>query len=49
MRIPRVYYPSPIPLEQEFTLTEDAGHHIATVLRIKPNRPIVLFNGDGNE
>ncbi|WDT85224.1 16S rRNA (uracil(1498)-N(3))-methyltransferase [Alteromonas sp. 009811495] len=49
MRIPRVYYPSPIPLEQEFTLTDDAGHHIATVLRIKPNRPIVLFNGDGNE
>ena len=49
MRIPRVYYPNPIPLEQEFELTEDAGHHIATVLRIKPNRPIVLFNGDGNE
>ncbi len=49
MRIPRIYYPSTIPLEEEFTLTEDAGHHIATVLRLKPNRPIVLFNGDGNE
>ena len=49
MRIPRVYYPHPIPLEQEFPLTDDAGHHIATVLRLKANRPIVLFNGDGNE
>ena len=49
MRIPRVYYPNPIPLEREFELTDDAGHHVATVLRLKPNRPLVLFNGDGNE
>ena len=49
MRIPRIYYPNPIPLEEEFQLTEDAGHHIASVLRLKANRPIVLFNGDGNE
>ena len=49
MRIPRIYYPNPIPLEEEFTLTDEAGHHIATVLRLKPNHPIVLFNGDGNE
>lgn len=49
MRIPRIYYPHPIPLEQEFQLTEEAGHHIATVLRLKANRPVVLFNGDGNE
>lgn len=49
MRIPRIYYPSPIPLDTEFQLTEDAGHHISTVLRLKTNRPVVLFNGDGNE
>jgi len=49
MRIPRIYYPAPISLEQEFQLTEDAGHHIASVLRLKANRPVVLFNGDGNE
>lgn len=49
MRIPRIYYPDSIPLEEEFTLTDEAGHHIATVLRLKPNHPIVLFNGDGNE
>jgi len=49
MRIPRVYYPHPITLDEEFLLTDDAGHHIATVLRLKANHPIVLFNGDGNE
>lgn len=49
MRIPRIYYPHPIPLEREFQLTAEAGHHIATVLRLKANRPVVLFNGDGNE
>jgi 16S rRNA (uracil1498-N3)-methyltransferase len=49
MRIPRIYYPNPIPLEEEFQLTEEAGHHIASVLRLKANHPIVLFNGDGNE
>ncbi len=49
MRIPRIYYPQNIPLEQEFALTDDAAHHIATVLRLKANHPIVLFNGDGNE
>lgn len=49
MRIPRVYYPDTIALEQEFELPQEAGHHVATVLRLKPNRPIVLFNGDGNE
>lgn len=36
-------------MEQEFSLTADAAHHVATVLRLKPNRPVVLFNGDGNE
>lgn len=49
MRIPRIFYPHHIPLEQEFPLTDDAAHHIATVLRLKANHPIVLFNGDGNE
>ena len=49
MRIPRIYYPEPIVLDQEFQLTQDAGHHVASVLRLKTNHPIVLFNGDGNE
>lgn len=49
MRIPRVYYPNAITVEQEFELTPEAAHHVATVLRLKANRPIVLFNGDGNE
>ncbi|RDV29046.1 16S rRNA (uracil(1498)-N(3))-methyltransferase [Alteromonas aestuariivivens] len=49
MRIPRLYYPHPIPLDCEFSLTDEAAHHVATVLRLKANHPVVLFNGDGNE
>lgn len=49
MRIARFYHPEPIVLDTEFALCEDAAHHVATVLRLKANQPIVLFNGDGNE
>lgn len=49
MRIPRFYYPDSIPLDTEFALDKEAAHHAATVLRVKANQPIVLFNGDGNE
>ncbi len=49
MRIPRLYHPAPIPIDEEFTLDGDAAHHVATVLRLKANHPVVLFNGDGNE
>lgn len=49
MRIPRLFHPDPIPLDEEFLLSHDAAHHVGTVLRLKANHPIVLFNGDGNE
>lgn len=49
MRIPRLYHPGNIPLDEEFLLNDDAAHHVATVLRLKANHPVVLFNGDGNE
>jgi 16S rRNA (uracil1498-N3)-methyltransferase len=49
MRVPRLYHPDPISLDNEFELTNDAAHHVATVLRLKPDHPVVLFNGDGNE
>ncbi len=49
MRIPRLYHPAPIPIDQEFVLDGDAAHHVSTVLRLKANHPVVLFNGDGNE
>ncbi|MCU7555507.1 16S rRNA (uracil(1498)-N(3))-methyltransferase [Alteromonas sp. ASW11-19] len=49
MRIPRLYHAGTIPLDEEFTLAEEPAHHVANVLRLKPNHPVVLFNGDGNE
>ena len=49
MQIPRIYHPHPIPLDSHFELEDSAAHHVATVLRLKPDHPVVLFNGDGNE
>ena len=49
MRIPRFYHPGPIATDTEFSLASEAAHHASTVLRLKANQPIVLFNGDGNE
>ncbi|MEW9797194.1 16S rRNA (uracil(1498)-N(3))-methyltransferase [Alteromonas sp. CYL-A6] len=49
MRIPRIFHPANIPLDTPFLLSDDAAHHVATVLRLKAGHPIVLFNGDGNE
>lgn len=49
MRIPRIYYPDAIVLDSAFELHSDAAHHIATVLRLNVDHPVVLFNGDGNE
>lgn len=49
MRIPRLFHPDDINVDQELTLSADAAHHVANVLRLKAGHPVVLFNGDGNE
>tara|TARA_B100000929_G_scaffold103029_1_gene81502 strand:- start:2965 stop:3693 length:729 start_codon:yes stop_codon:yes gene_type:complete len=49
MRIPRLFHPDTITVDSELTLTADAAHHVANVLRLKSGHPVVLFNGDGNE
>ncbi|WP_189408018.1 16S rRNA (uracil(1498)-N(3))-methyltransferase [Alteromonas halophila] len=49
MQIPRIHYPDSILMDTPFLLEDSAAHHVATVLRLKPGHPIVLFNGDGNE
>lgn len=36
-------------MEIPFELDDSAAHHVATVLRLKAEHPVVLFNGDGNE
>ena len=46
MRIPRLYTPQSLNLEQTFFLEAQAAHHVATVLRIKKGRELVLFNGE---
>jgi 16S rRNA (uracil1498-N3)-methyltransferase len=49
MRIPRIFHPDTLLVEQEIELSSDALNHVANVLRLKSGHPIVLFNGDGNE
>lgn len=49
MRIPRIYHPDPLIVDETISLTADATNHLVNVLRLKPGHPIVLFNGDGNE
>ena len=49
MRTVRIYLPDTLAahIGHPFTLTPEASHHIATVLRMKPGMSIVLFCGDG--
>ncbi len=47
MRIPRIYQPGSIPLQQEFALAEDGANHIGRVLRMQAGDELCLFNGDG--
>lgn len=49
MRIPRIYHPDPLVVDQVIDLSADAVNHIVNALRLKPGHPLVLFNGDGNE
>ncbi len=49
MRIPRIYHPDLIIVDQSIPLTAEACTHLLTVLRLKDEHPIILFNGDGNE
>lgn len=49
MRIPRIFHPDLLAVDQEIVLSSDATNHLANVLRLKADHPIVLFNGDGNE
>ncbi|TDF34430.1 16S rRNA (uracil(1498)-N(3))-methyltransferase [Alteromonadaceae bacterium M269] len=49
MQIPRIFHPDLLATDSKVTLTPDATNHVANVLRLKEEHPIVLFNGDGNE
>lgn len=49
MRIPRIYHPAPIQVDTTISLTQEASKHLLTVLRLKDEHPLILFNGDGND
>jgi len=49
MRIPRVYVNQPLLAGHEVLLPEQAGEHVARVLRLERGHPLILFNGDGRE
>ncbi|KID55263.1 16S rRNA methyltransferase [Pseudoalteromonas luteoviolacea] len=49
MRIPHIYQPSDLVINQPATLDEDAAGHIARVLRMKEGEHVSLFNGQGGE
>lgn len=49
MRIPRIFTDQPLPVGSEILLPEQAGEHVARVLRLERGHPLILFNGDGCE
>jgi 16S rRNA (uracil1498-N3)-methyltransferase len=49
MRIPRVHVSQPLQAGREVLLTDQAGEHLARVLRLERGHPVILFNGDGRE
>lgn len=49
MRTPRIYTPQPLEEHSSIELVASAAHYIANVLRMKPGRELILFNGKGGE
>jgi len=49
MRIPRVHIAQTLNVGHEVLLPEQAGEHLARVLRLERGHPLILFNGDGRE
>ena len=49
MRIPRFYTPDSLEPGQAFTLSPELFRHAIQVLRLQPNDPMILFNGERGE
>ncbi|MGZ5049498.1 MAG: 16S rRNA (uracil(1498)-N(3))-methyltransferase [Methylobacter sp.] len=49
MRISRLYTPVSLNTGRTIELDDDSGHYVRTVLRLKKDDRIVLFNGEGGE
>lgn len=49
MRIPRFYLPTDYVAGQTLSLSKEQAHYALTVLRMKNQRPLELFNGQGQQ
>lgn len=49
MRVSRLYINVPMNVGGRMELDDDAAHYVRSVLRLKQDRNIVLFNGQGGE
>lgn len=49
MRISRLYTSTPLATGNLIELDDDNGHYVRTVLRLKKDDQIILFNGHGGE
>lgn len=49
MRLSRLYLRLPLQQGQTVELDDDSGHYLRTVLRLKKDDGLVVFNGDGSE
>ncbi|MGZ8095355.1 MAG: 16S rRNA (uracil(1498)-N(3))-methyltransferase [Methylosarcina sp.] len=49
MRISRLYVPFPLSVGLHIELDDDSAHYVKTVLRLKKDAELLLFNGEGGE
>ncbi len=49
MRVSRLYTPALLATGKHIELDDDNGHYVRTVLRLKKDAEIILFNGHGGE
>jgi len=49
VRISRLYVATSLAEGTQTELDDDSGHYVRTVLRLKKDDPIILFNGQGGE
>jgi len=49
MRVSRLYTTATLTTGQTIALDDDNGHYVRTVLRLKKDTDIILFNGNGGE
>jgi 16S rRNA (uracil1498-N3)-methyltransferase len=49
MRVSRLYLTVPLVTGKHIELDDDSGHYVRTVLRLKKDDAIIVFNGNGGE